>query len=162
KTAAKWIVQYGDLDGLIAHVDEIKGKAGENLRAHLADVMRNYKVNCLKDELELPIAPQDLRWHGWDREAVHRVFDALEFRILRDRLYQCLEAVEPEAEAGFDLSGAVLREGVGAWLDQHAPVGTRVGVAVAGRFGRGTGTLTGVALASADGPAAWFDPTELN
>src|SRR6185295_5072567 len=80
KTAAKWIVQYGDLDGLVAHVDEIKGKVGDNLRAHLADVMRNYKINCLKDDLELSAHPEDLRWRGWDREAVHQVFDALEFR----------------------------------------------------------------------------------
>ncbi|GAA1520240.1 DNA polymerase I [Dactylosporangium maewongense] len=162
KTAAKWILQFGDLDGIIARVDEIKGKAGENVRAHLADVMRNYELNGLVDDLELPITPDELHWRGWDREAVHQVFDALEFRILRDRLYQYLDAVEPEAESGFDLSGTVLREGVGAWLTEHAPAGTRVGVAVAGKFGRGTGEVTGIGLAVAGGPAAWFDPTELD
>ncbi|MET7399857.1 DNA polymerase I [Dactylosporangium sp. NPDC005572] len=162
KTAAKWIVQFGGLDGIIARVDEIKGKAGENVRAHLADVMRNYELNGLVDDLELPIGPEELRWRGWDREAVHQVFDSLEFRVLRDRLYQYLEAVEPEAEAGFELSGTVLHGGVGAWLAEHAPAGTRVGVAVAGKFGRGTGTLTGMGLAVAGGPAAWFDPAELD
>ncbi|MER7005756.1 DNA polymerase I [Dactylosporangium sp. NPDC000555] len=162
KTAAKWILQFGGLDGIIARVDEIKGKAGENVRAHLAEVMRNYELNELVDGLELPIGPQDLRWHGWDREAVHQVFDSLEFRVLRDRLYQYLEAVEPEAESGFELSGEVLHGGVGAWLGEHAPPGIRVGVAVVGQFGRGTGSLTGIALAAADGPAAWFDPTELD
>jgi DNA polymerase-1 len=162
KTAAKWINQYGDLDGITAHVDEVKGKVGDALRAHLAAVMRNHKINNLVTDLDLPVVPEDLKWKGWDREAVHRVFDALEFRILRDRLYDYLDAVEPEAESGFDLAGTVLREGVGAWLDEHAPPGTRVGVAVAGRFGRGTGILAGMALASADGPAAWFDPAELD
>ncbi|GGM59949.1 DNA polymerase I [Dactylosporangium sucinum] len=162
KTAAKWIVQFGGLDGIIARVDEIKGKAGENVRAHLADVMRNYELNGLVDDLELPVGPDDLRWRGWDREAVHQVFDSLEFRVLRERLYQYLEAVEPEAESGFELSGTVLHGGVGAWLAEHAPAGTRVGVAVAGKFGRGTGVLTGMGLAVADGPAAWFDPAELD
>ncbi|WP_433207952.1 DNA polymerase I [Dactylosporangium sp. CS-047395] len=162
KTAAKWIVQFGGLDGIIARVDEIKGKAGENVRAHLAEIMRNYDLNRLRDDLELPIGPEDLKWRGWDREAVHQIFDSLEFRVLRERLYQYLEAVEPEAESGFDLSGEVLRGGVGAWLEQHAPAGTRTGVAVSGKFGRGTGTLTGVAIAVADGPAAWFDPGELD
>jgi DNA polymerase-1 len=162
KTAAKWIVQFGGLDGIIARVDEIKGKAGENVRAHLAEVMRNYDLNQLVDDLELPVVPADLHWRGWDREAVHQVFDALEFRILRERLYQYLDAVEPEAESGFDMSGAVLREGVGAWLTEHAPAGARVGVAVAGKFGRGTGLVTGIGLSIADGPAAWFDPTELD
>jgi len=163
KTAAKWINQYGGLDGVVAHADEIKGKAGDSLREHLAGVMRNYQLNYLLTDLELPVAPEELTWPGWDREAVHRVFDALEFRILRDRLYQYLEAVEPEAEAGFDISGAVLGTGaVAGWLAEHAPAGRPVGVAVAGRFGRGTGSVTGVAVATADGPAAWFDPSTLD
>ncbi|AGL15626.1 DNA polymerase I [Actinoplanes sp. N902-109] len=162
KTAAKWINQYGGLDGIIAHVDQIKGKAGENLRAHLADVMRNYELNALVCDLELPLGPQDVKWQGWDREAVHQVFDALEFRVLRERLYSYLEAVEPEAESGFDLAGTVLRTGqVAAWLGEHA-VGAPVGVAVTGTFGRGTGALTGIAVATGDGPAAWFDPAALD
>jgi DNA polymerase-1 len=162
KTAAKWINEYGGLDGVIANADKIKGKAGESLRAHLAEVMRNYDLNALVTDLELPLAPQDVRWHGWDREAVHQVFDALEFRVLRERLYSYLDAVEPEAEAGFDLAGEVLGEGqVAVWLGEHATEAP-VGVAVTGTFGRGTGTLTGIAVATGDGPAAWFDPAALD
>jgi DNA polymerase I len=162
KTAAKWILQYGGLEGIIAHVDEIKGKAGENLRAHLADVIRNYDLNALVCDLELPVRPEDVKWQGWDREAVHQVFDALEFRVLRERLYSYLEAVEPEAESGFDLAGTILGAGqVAGWLARHA-LGAPVGVAVTGRFGRGTGELTGIAVATGDGPAAWFDPAALD
>ena len=163
KTAAKWIVQYGDIDGLVAHVDEIKGKAGDSLRAGLADVLRNYELNRLVSDLELPLALPDTLWRGWDREAVHQVFDTLEFRILRDRLYEYLDSVEPEAEAGFDLTATILRTGgVAGWLEQHAPVGRAVGVAVSGRFGRGTGSLTGIAMATDDGAAAWFDPSTVD
>ncbi|MFI5894851.1 DNA polymerase I [Actinoplanes sp. NPDC051513] len=162
KTAAKWINEFGGLDGIVAQVDKIKGKAGDNLRAHLAGVLRNYQLNALKRELELPLKPEDTKWHGWDREAVHQVFDALEFRVLRERLYSYLEAVEPEAESGFDLSGQTLRSGeVAAWLTRHAAVAP-VGVAVTGSFGRGTGALTGIAVATGDGPAAWFDPAALD
>ena len=162
KTAAKWINEYGGLDGIIANVDKFKGKAGENLRTHLADVMRNYDLNKLVLDLELPVGPADVQWHGWDREAVHRVFDALEFRVLRERLYSYLDAVEPEAEAGFDLDGRVLAVGeVAGWLAAHATQAP-VGVAVTGTFGRGTGSLTGVAVATGDGPAAWFDPAGLD
>jgi DNA polymerase-1 len=162
KTAAKWINQYGGLDGIIAHVDQIKGKVGESLRAHLADVMRNYDLNALVCDLELPLGPQDVKWQGWDREAVHQVFDALEFRVLRERLYSYLDAVEPEAESGFDLAGTVLRTGeVAAWLTEHSAAAP-VGVAVTGTFGRGTGALTGIAVATGDGPAAWFDPAALD
>ena len=163
KTAAKWITHYGSLEGLVEHVDEIKGKAGESLRAGLADVLRNYELNRLVADLELPLAVPDTLWRGWDREAVHQVFDTLEFRVLRDRLYQYLEAVEPEAEAGFDLTARLLRTGeVAGWLAEHAVPGTPVGVAVAGKFGRGTGTLSGVAVATADGAAAWFDPSTVD
>ncbi|MFC7532777.1 DNA polymerase I [Actinoplanes sp. GCM10030250] len=162
KTAAKWIKEFGGLDGIIANVDKIKGKAGESLRAHLAEVMRNYDLNALICDLELPLAPADVRWPGWDREAVHQVFDALEFRVLRERLYSYLDAVEPEAEAGFDIEGRVLRSGeVSGWLREHAGRAP-VGVAVTGTFGRGTGTLTGVGVATGNGPAAWFDPTTLD
>ncbi|AVT32067.1 DNA polymerase I [Plantactinospora sp. BC1] len=162
KTAAKWILQYGGVEGVVARADEIKGKAGDNLRERLADVIRNYEINCLVSDLELPLRAEETRWQGWDREAVHQVFDTLEFRILRDRLYQYLDAVEPEAESGFDLSGRVLPTGeVAGWLAEHVRPGTPVGVAVAGSFGRGTGALTGVALATATGVAGWFDPAGL-
>jgi DNA polymerase-1 len=162
KTAAKWINEFGSLDGIVANADKIKGKAGDNLRARLSDVMLNYQLNKLVTDLELPLRPEDVRWHGWDREAVHQVFDALEFRVLRERLYSYLDAVEPEAESGFDLSARVLRAGeVAGWLGAHAQEAP-VGVAVTGSFGRGTGTLTGVAVATGDGPAAWFDPAELD
>ncbi|GAA1041176.1 DNA polymerase I [Virgisporangium ochraceum] len=163
KTAAKWINQYGGLDNLIEKVDEIKGKAGENLRAHLADVLRNYEINRLVRDLELPMRPADLTWHGWDREAVHRVFDSLEFAVLRNRLYEYLDAVEPEAEGGFDIAGTQLATGqVAPWLAEHVVPGQPVGVAVSGTFGRGTGTLSGVAIATAEGSGAWFDPTALD
>jgi DNA polymerase-1 len=167
KTAAKWITMYGGVEGVIARADEIKGKAGDSLRERLADVIRNYEINCLVSDLELPLRPEDARWAGWDREAVHQVFDTLEFRILRDRLYQYLEAVEPEAESGFDLTGEVLTEpgALAAWLDAHAPAGTPVGLAVkldTGPNRRHTASITGLALASAGGAAAWVDPSGLD
>ncbi|PWU50797.1 DNA polymerase I [Micromonospora globispora] len=166
KTAAKWINLYGGVEGVVAHADEIKGKAGDSLRERLADVIRNYEINCLVSDLELPLTPDDARWAGWDREAVHQVFDTLEFRILRDRLYQYLEAVEPEAEAGFELAGQVLTEpgAVASWLETHAPAGTPVGVAVkldTGPNRRHTASVTGMALATGAGAAAWFDPATL-
>src|SRR6478672_8373253 len=55
KTAAKWISQYGDLTGVVAHVDEIKGKAGESLREHLDGVLRNRRLNQLVSEVPLEV-----------------------------------------------------------------------------------------------------------
>ncbi|MGC4758706.1 DNA polymerase I [Micromonospora trifolii] len=167
KTAAKWITTYGGVDGVIARADEIKGKAGDSLRERLADVIRNYEINRLVSDLELPLRPEETRWTGWDREAVHQVFDTLEFRILRDRLYQYLEAVEPEAESGFDLTGEVLTEpgALAGWLTTHVPTGAPVGLAVkldTGPNRRHTASITGLALATAGGAAAWVDPARLD
>ncbi len=162
KTAAKWVTQYDGIDGVIAHADEIKGKAGESLREHLAAVIRNHQLNRLLDDLEVPLAVADTRWEGWDREAVHRVFDALEFRVLRDRLYDYLEKSAPaEADEGFAVNGELLTApgSVAAWLKDHAS--KPVGIAVSGTAGRGTGTVNGVGLAGAE-TAAFFDPAELS
>src|SRR5688572_2834317 len=60
KTAAKWINSYGTLDALVADVDAIPGKAGESLRAHLDDVLRNRRINALVCDLDLPAQPDDL------------------------------------------------------------------------------------------------------
>ncbi len=161
KTATKWIIDFGSLDTLIDRVDEVKGKAGDALRAHLASVMTNRQLTELVRDVPLDLHPDDLRWPGWDRDAVHAVFDTLQFRVLRDRLYQTLTMTEPEAEAGFAVDGRVLAPGdLPEWLGEHATGKDRVGVAAAGSWGRGTGNLTGVALASTDGAGAWFDPAQ--
>ena len=165
KTAAKWLAQHGSLEGIVAHADQIKGKAGESLRAHLSDVLRNHQLNRLIRDLELPLAVTDASWPGWDREAAHQVFDTLEFRgELRERALKVLGGSEVSVRsAGFEVAGDILGTGqVAGWLAAHAPAGTRVGVAVEGGFGRGTGTFTALAVAAAAGPAAWFDPTALD
>jgi DNA polymerase-1 len=163
KTAAKWIREFGSLGDLVDRVDEVKGKTGDALRANLSNVLLNRQLTELVKDVEIPLAPADLAVRPWDRDRVHRLFDDLEFRVLRDRLYQYLDSVQPEAESGFDLAATVLRAGaVAGWLAEHAGAGAPVGVAVAGKFGRGTGALSGMAVATSDGPAAWFDPAELD
>jgi DNA polymerase-1 len=160
KTAAKWLGQFGSLDEIIAKVDQIPGKAGESMRAHLDDVIRNRSINALIRDLDLPAGPADLAFDTvWDREAIHTVFDALEFNALRVRLFEAFGDVEPQAEEGFDLEGAVLEPGaVAAWLAEHSAGGQRLGLHVQGSWGRGTGDVVGLAIAS-DEAAAWI-PTD--
>jgi DNA polymerase-1 len=158
KTAAKWIAQFGSLDALVAQVDQVAGKAGDSLREHLADVIRNRRINALVRDLQLDAGIDDLAVVPWDRDAVHQVFDGLEFRVLRDRLFATLSADEPQAEGGIELDGSVLAAGqVRAWLDRHAPPGVLTGLHVDGRWGRGSGDVDAVAVASASGAAAWVD-----
>ncbi|HET8615262.1 MAG TPA: DNA polymerase I [Actinomycetales bacterium] len=158
KTAAKWIGQYGGLEGIVARVDEIGGKAGASLREHLDGVLRNRRLNALVCDLDLPMGPDDLLRRQWERDEVHQVFDGLEFRVLRDRLFATVEAPEPEAEGGFDLDTTRLADGeVRGWLDAHAPAGVRAGVHLVGSWGRGTGDARGVAIATPDDAAAYVE-----
>ena len=109
KTAAKWITQYGDLDGIVASIDKIPGKAGQSLRDHLDQVLRNRRLNQLVKDSPVGVEVEDLQRSQWSREEVHTVFDGLEFRVLRDRLFATVEAAAPEAEEGFDVDGARAR-----------------------------------------------------
>jgi DNA polymerase I len=162
KTAAKWLTKYGGLDELVAHVEEITGKAGDNLREHLGDVLRNQQINKLDTEVALDRAPAELQVGQWDRDEIHTLFDTLQFRVLRERLYATLSAVEPEAEEGFEVEMARPGPGeVAAWLTEHASGAGRVGVALTGTWGRGTGDITGIALATQAGVGAYLDPVEL-
>jgi DNA polymerase-1 len=160
KTAAKWIAAYGGLDGVLAAAQEIPGKAGESLRANLDQVRLNRELNAAVDDLELPASVEDLEARPWDREAMHRVFDALEFRTLRERLLAMVPSDQDEAE-GFDLE--VLEPGRGdlaGWLAERA--GRRLALEVSGRPAPGRGDAW--ALAVADGPtrAISVDLTDLD
>ena len=163
KTAAKWLGQYGDLAGVVAHVDEIKGKAGENLRAHLDGVLRNRRLNRLVDDLDLPLSVDDLARQSWDREEVHQVFDGLEFRVLRDRLFQTFEVEQDEVEGGFELEGHVLTtdELVSRLADPELAA-TPHGLVVGGHYRGGVGDAESLAVAGSDGTAAFVDLARLD
>jgi DNA polymerase I len=155
KTAAKWISMYDGLDNVVNHAEEIKGKAGDSLREHLGDVVRNRQLNALVCDLELPLTPTDLAVQPWDRQQVHTLFDGLEFRVLRDRLFETLESEEEIDESGFALEMTRLEPGqVADWLAAHASKGERVGVHVEGTWRSGTGDVLALAFATTEGTAA--------
>lgn len=106
KTAAKWIAEYGSLRSLVDNVDSVRGKVGDALRANLASVVRNRELTDLVRDVPLAQTPDTLRLQPWDRDHIHRLFDDLEFRVLRDRLFDTLAAVEPEVDEGFDVVAA--------------------------------------------------------
>lgn len=104
KTAAKWLTQFDGLDNLVARAEQVPGKAGESLRAHLDDVVRNRRLNRLLRDLTLDLAIDETARKDWDRERVHTLFDALEFRVLRERLLE-LAPAEPVAASAFEVAG---------------------------------------------------------
>lgn len=152
KTAAKWVREYGSLAELTDRVDEVRGKAGDALRANLANVLLNRQLTELVRDVPLSAVPAELEVRPWDRDAVHRLFDELEFRVLRERLFATLVSAEPEAEGGIEVQGAAVAPGgVRAWLDANARDGRRVGCAFSGvTGGAASGDLAGIALATGE------------
>ncbi|MGW7055230.1 DNA polymerase I [Streptomyces sp. NPDC054887] len=167
KTATKWINQFGSFAELVERADEVKGKVGQALRDHLESVKLNRHLTELVRDVELPKAVADLERAPYDRTALKGFLEVLEIRnpSLRERLL----AVDPGAEeeeapapdAGVELDGTVLRAGeLASWLEQHG--GQPLGVSTVASWALGVGNVSEVALAAADGAAAWFDTTELD
>ncbi len=163
KTAAKWIVEYGSLQGLVDNVEGVRGKVGDALRANLSSVVLNRELTHLVRDVPLAQTPDTLRLVPWDRDQIHRLFDDLEFRVLRDRLFDTLAPPEPEADEGFDVRGGALAPGaVGGWLAAHARSGGRSGLAVVGTHAVYDGDATALAIATADGEGAYIDTTTMS
>jgi len=122
KTAAKWIKEYGNLAGILAHADEIKGKAGESLRAHIGQVQTNRELNHLVTDLPIGEDLSEFVPQGVDRQAVHELFDTLDFTGLRTRVLQELPARDGEdsnTSDSLDLTVDLSERGFVAWLAAH-------------------------------------------
>ena len=155
KTAAKWINLYDGLDGVIAHADRIKGKAGQSLRDHMSDVMRNRHLNHLVTDLDLGVAPAaDLTLRPADRIELTRIMDALEFRTLQQRAQRILTFSDTAGRADDAATGGgtggdspaarldALRVAVlgrdlapgelGEWLANHLTTGSGAGTGTRG------------------------------
>jgi DNA polymerase I len=158
KTATKWIQQFGSLNDLIDRVDEVKGKVGDALRAHLDAVLLNRHLTELVRDVPLETTPDELALRPWDRDAVHRLFDELEFRVLRDRLFATLSSAEPEADEGFEVAGAAVPTGgLTAWLAEHTEAGKPFGLSFRTTGASVTADARSIALAAPDGHGAYLD-----
>jgi DNA polymerase-1 len=162
KTAVKWITQYGSLDEVLAHADEITGVVGEKLREQKENAIRNRKLNRLLTDVELPVGPADLERRPIDEAAVREVFDRLQFRTLLDRVLKIAAAagdsvsseagVETAGDAGVGIPGVrvLVDEELGHWLDTVSAKGTKpLGV----QLEYGADGLAGFGLASSDDSA---------
>jgi DNA polymerase-1 len=86
KTAAKWLNTYGTLDGLLAHVGEITGKVGENLRAGLTTLELSRQLATIRTDLTLPLDTAGLTRRAADSAQLRAIYGALELRTLLAQL----------------------------------------------------------------------------
>ncbi|MCO6557976.1 MAG: DNA polymerase I [Bifidobacterium sp.] len=77
--AAKWINQYGGLEGIIEHADELPGKKGQALRDNIDQVKLNRRVNAVLRDLDLGATIDDFTLGGMDMNKVNEIFSKLQF-----------------------------------------------------------------------------------
>ncbi|MDA9790858.1 DNA polymerase I [bacterium] len=86
KTAVKWLTAYGDLAGLIDHVDEVGGKVGDALRQAVPQVLVNRELTELIKDAPVGVDLGNLEWTTWSRPDLAELFDSLQFTALRSRV----------------------------------------------------------------------------
>ena len=80
KTAAKWLKEYGNLEGIKKNADSISGVVGENLRNNLDDLDRNVELVSLKNDVDINLEFSDLLNFVPDEEKLDKIFSELEFK----------------------------------------------------------------------------------
>ena len=85
KTAAKLVNQYGDLDAIFAHLDDLSPKLRQNLAEHEERVRRNAEVIPLVRDVPLDVHVDDLALGGWDHEEARSLFAEFELRSVWHR-----------------------------------------------------------------------------
>lgn len=122
KTATKWITQYGSLDGLIEHAEEIKGVAGQNFRDRIEQVKLNRQLTQMVTDMDLEVGPADLEFKGAVASEVAARFDELEFGTnLRERVLNAVPhdaaAEAAAAEETPDVTVTVVDTPLAEWLE---------------------------------------------
>lgn len=141
KTAVKWVTQYGSLDGVLEHADDIKGVVGNNLREQRDRAIRNRRLNRLVTDVELPVGPGDVALRPVDEAAVRELFAKLQFRTLLDRVFKVVgggDAADSAVEGTVEDSGVtpppvgtLIDEELGYWLERKGASGAENGYGVA-------------------------------
>jgi DNA polymerase-1 len=160
KTATKWIQEFGSLAALVDRADEVTGKVGESLRAHVAQVLLNRDLTQLLSDVPLGVDVNSFDIKPLDEARIRELFDSLEFKTLRDRLFASQPTAHITAEVVVQPVDCAVLTGAPAirdWFVQHA-IGLTA-VACEGSWGRGTGSLSAVGLCASDGSLAAIDLT---
>jgi DNA polymerase-1 len=170
KTAVKWLTQFGTLDEIVAHADEIGGKVGENLRKHLDFLPMGRKLVTVATDLDLGLGPTDLAPRAQDRDKLIELFSHLEFKSwLREvqsgdnpKAVEAADATEDDAPPadpashrsdGYDTVLTV--DALNAWVDKLKAAPLAAFDTETTSLDPMAATLVGVSFAVPDGGAAY-------
>ncbi|HYC49315.1 MAG TPA: DNA polymerase I [Burkholderiales bacterium] len=129
KTACKWLMQYGTLEGVLAHAGEIGGVVGENLRKVADWLPKARELMTIKCDVELPVKASELELKPQDRQKLAQMFDRFEFKTWRRELEAGAEVAKVEvppsavpagltvrAEEACDYETVLTEEQLNAWV----------------------------------------------
>ena len=115
KTAAKWLNEYKNLDGIKDNAESIKGVVGENLRNSLADLERNVELVSLKYDVELGVGFDSLLQLNPDQERLDELFAELEFKALPKNTSKQHDAKETLKEKNKNYETVLNKSQLQAW-----------------------------------------------
>jgi DNA polymerase I len=98
KTATKLVQEYGSVEELLKHTDDLKGRLKTNIEAAGDRLILNKDLARIVTDLDLDIEPDDAVMGDWDVDEVRRLFTSLEFRSLFDRLMELAKDAKPKVE----------------------------------------------------------------
>ena len=120
KTAAKWLSEYDNIDNLVEHAGEIKGKIGEYLREAIGNgqLEMSRDLTRIRTDLELHEKPGDLVQAEPDVEVLRSWYEKLEASRLLATLQESnpVEANTPEPAADANYETVLERERLDAWI----------------------------------------------
>lgn len=105
KTAIKFLKEYGSLDGLYAHIDQVRrSKLQQNLRDAEADVHRSKRLMTIISDLDVTFDAERFSRQEYDSGAIRRLFEELEFRSFLRELELLDEDIHRPTEEGGQLT----------------------------------------------------------
>ena len=118
KTAAKWLNLYDSADGIVEHVEEIKGKVGESLRDNVEQLHLSRELATIKRDVELDVGIEDLKATDADTEALRKLYSHYELRSLLRQLDEADDtpAVVPPADEPTEYETVLTWSAFDAWL----------------------------------------------
>ena len=136
KTAAKWLAEYGNLDGVIANADQIGGKIGEYLREALPHLPLSRALVTIKTDVALPMAPTDLTQREQDTALLRALYARYEFKTALKELDSATAATDRGIDSSHDAAVASVDKRSTlepAATDAAGPAGA-TGLAFPGRY----------------------------
>lgn len=113
KTAAKLITQFGSIDNILAHIDEIKGKLREKVEDAVDDIRMSRFLATIRTDVPIALDLEKMKMTSPDEERLEKIFQELEFRALTNKIIKKVKNTPKNDDLQLDLFGEFAAESQG-------------------------------------------------